>query len=132
MMTRVPGAGMRKRGAAGSAAGAARGEAWPAREVRCSVRAPMTEEAWPHPEHMTPRGGVASEQLAADLAADLARAEALLTAAPAGEATLHTIRFSVVEARLDLVQVLAFVAVHGRRHLRQLARIHAGDDGAGY
>lgn len=107
-----------------SAGRAARGEAWPAREACFSVLAALTEGAWPHPEHMTPRGGVAAEQLAADLAGDRARAEALLAGATAGEATLHTIRFSVVDARLDLVQVLAFVAVHGRRHLRQLERLH--------
>ena len=114
-----------------SAARAARGMSWPARPATFSLFASAATVSWPHPQHMTPGGGVEGARLAADLRSDLARAEELLARFPDGQATLHTIRFSVVDARLDLVQLLAFAGLHGWRHLRQLERLAAAARGAG-
>jgi hypothetical protein len=41
---------------------------------------------------------------------------------PDGEGALHTIRFSVVHARLDLYQFLKVIELHLRRHLAQMER----------
>jgi len=77
---------------------------------------------WPHPVHMTPAGERALSDTAADLQRDRVRCLALLAAMPEGQGTLHTIRMSLIDARLDLYGWLGLIAVHGERHLRQLER----------
>ncbi len=80
------------------------------------------ERPWPAPEHMIPTGELTRSEIRTRLEGDRARCLAHLRAAPDGEGTLHTIRFSVVDERLDLYQYLGLIDVHLRRHLAQLRR----------
>ena len=100
----------------------ARGDQPPtkASDVTALERISQREFAWPHPEHMTPSGTLAPEDLDRQLCADRDRCLALLDEFPGGGGALHTIRMSVVDARLDLYQFLAVIDLHARRHLRQL------------
>ena len=104
---------------------AARGEAWPLHPARVRDLDVILDGAWPHPEHMSPTGQTGAAEVGAGLRKDLGRCAALLARFPEGEGTLHTIRFSVVERRLDLAGVLVFAGFHARRHLAQLARNRA-------
>ncbi len=111
-----------------SARRVARGEPWPRGlpgpdHVR---RLGERSQAWPHPQHMTPSGTRALSQTAMDLERDRGRCLALLEAMPEGQGSLHQIRMSVIEARLDLYGWLGLIAVHGERHLRQLERVAGG------
>ena len=45
---------------------------------------------------------------------------------PDGQGSLHSIRMSVIDARLDMYGWLGLIAVHGERHLRQLERVAGG------
>lgn len=83
------------------------------------------EFTWPHPEHMTPTGTLGPAELDRQLCADRDRCLALLDEFPTGGGALHTIRMSVVDARLDLYQFLAVIDLHARRHVRQLERNRA-------
>jgi len=85
---------------------------------------------WPHPEHMTPRGGRARDELRRELDQQCARFLDLLRRTPRGEGALHAVRMSVVGARLDLYQFLALVDLHLERHLAQLERTAAALDAA--
>ena len=78
---------------------------------------------WPAPEHMVPTGRATRSQIRAALERDRTRCLAHLRALPNGEGSLHTIRFSPADRRLDLYQFLAVVELHLRRHLAQLERI---------
>lgn len=102
----------------------ARGLAWPAAPARFAPILPLTsrEFAWAAPDHMVPTGRLSPAACAVRLAADRDRCRALLAEFPAGEGTLHRIRMSVVDERLDLYQYLALIALHARRHLAQLER----------
>ena len=107
-----------------SARRVARGEPWPKGrpgpdQVQCLRE---RSQDWPHPEHMTPTGTVALSRTKDDLERDRGRCLALLEAMPEGQGSLHTIRMSVIEARLDLYGWLGLIAVHGERHLGQLER----------
>ena len=81
--------------------------------------------AWPAPEHMLPSGRASRSEVREALERDRARCLALLRAHPNGEGSLHTIRFSPADARLDLYQFSAVIELHVRRHLQQLARTRA-------
>lgn len=102
----------------------ARGLPWPTSVARFELLLPLTDRAftWTAPAHMRPTGGVTPTACGEALARDLGRCRALLAEFPAGEGTLHRIRMSVVDERLDLYQYLALVALHARRHLGQLER----------
>lgn len=78
--------------------------------------------AWSHPEHMGPTGGVERDELCARLAEQRARCLAPLAELPSGEGTLHRIRMSVVDRRLDLYQYLRVVELHAARHVDQIDR----------
>ena len=80
---------------------------------------------WPAPEHMLPTGRATRGEVRAGLERDRARCLALLRAHPAGEGSLHTIRFSPADARLDLYGFLGVIELHLRRHLAQLERARA-------
>jgi DinB superfamily len=80
---------------------------------------------WTHPEHMTPRGGRARDELRRELDEQRARCLDLLRRTPRGEGALHRVRMSVVGERLDLYQFLALVDLHLERHLAQLERAAA-------
>lgn len=80
---------------------------------------------WPHPEHMTPTAELDRAELDRRLRADRDRCLALLGEFPDGGGALHTIRMSVVDARLDLYQFLAVIDLHARRHARQMERNRA-------
>lgn len=119
-----------------SVARAARGEAWPARPPALEVvaEAARAPRRWPHPEHMTPTGALAPAASARELGGQRARCLAFLAELPAGEGTLHRIRFSRIERpeedadRLDLYQWLELIARHAARHAGQIDRTVA--DGA--
>jgi hypothetical protein len=72
---------------------------------------------------MVPTGRATRSEIRAGLERDRARALALLRAHPAGEGSLHTIRFSPADAHLDLYQFLALIEIHLRRHLAQIERV---------
>lgn len=80
------------------------------------------EFAWESPEHMLPRGSVTARETAAVLSEQRRRALRLLARTRDGAGGLHTISMSVAGARLDLYQILAFVALHMERHARQMDR----------
>ncbi|MCE9593430.1 MAG: DinB family protein [Planctomycetes bacterium] len=79
---------------------------------------------WRHPEHMTPTGTPSRSELRERLTQQREQLLGLLDALPAGEGALHRIRISVVgdDDRLDLYQLLHFIALHLARHCAQLAR----------
>jgi hypothetical protein len=71
---------------------------------------------------MLPTGRSTRSEVRAGLERDRARTLSLLRAHPAGEGSLHAIRFSPLDARLDLYQFLGVIEVHLRRHLAQIER----------
>jgi len=83
------------------------------------------EFAWTHPEHMTPTGRVERAELASRLDGDRARCLGLLDEFADGAGALHSIRMSVVDARLDLYGFLQVIDLHARRHVRQMERNRA-------
>ena len=105
----------------------ARGDEVPAEpsDVTHLERIARREFTWQHPEHMTPTGELEPASLDRQLCADRDRCLALLDEFPDGGGALHTIRMSVVDARLDLYQFLAVIDLHARRHVRQLERNRA-------
>jgi len=81
------------------------------------------ERRWQHPEHMTPSPEVPLSASIEQLVHDRAACLEVLDEHPAGEATLHTVRFSVLgEARFDAYQFLAVIRWHALRHLAQVRR----------
>jgi len=80
------------------------------------------ERAWSSPEHMLPGGERTRDEIRTRLEADRTRCLALLRELPDGEGSLHTIRFSPADARLDLYQFLGVIDLHLRRHLAQMRR----------
>lgn len=82
----------------------------------------LREHAWDAPAHMLPRGSSTPDEIRARLEDDRRRCLAHLCALPEGEGTLHRIRFSVVDRKLDLYQFLRVIDLHTRRHLAQMER----------
>jgi hypothetical protein len=82
------------------------------------------EFRWRHPEHMTPTGAPSRVELRERLAAQRALLLPWLDEFGRGEGALHRIRISVVagDDRLDLYQLLHFIALHIARHRAQLER----------
>ena len=80
------------------------------------------ERPWDAPEHMLPTGTCTRADIRARLEDDRRRCLAHLRELPAGEGTLHRIRFSVVGQKLDLYQFLRVIDLHTRRHLAQMER----------
>jgi len=80
------------------------------------------EQRWDAPAHMLPNGLCTRSELREQLESDRRRCLAHLRELPAGEGTLHRIRFSVVGEPLDLYQFLRVIDLHARRHLAQLRR----------
>ena len=78
--------------------------------------------AWETPEHMRPTRSVTASETAAILSEQRRRALRLLARTRDGAGALHSISMSVAGARLDLYQLLAFVALHMERHARQMDR----------
>lgn len=78
---------------------------------------------WPHPEHMTPSGTRSPQALRAELRGQIDATRELARATPEGYGALHSIRMSVIGARLDLYGYLAVIDRHAARHLGQLARL---------
>jgi len=80
---------------------------------------------WEAPEHMLPRGAVTLEAVRATLATQCRQSLSLIDMLPAGEGTLHTIRMTVLgpDARLDVYELLVFIALHAERHTAQVRRI---------
>ena len=78
--------------------------------------------AWESPEHMRPSGSITAREAAAMLRVQRRRALRLLERTRDGSGALHTISMSVAGTRLDLYQILAFVALHMERHARQMDR----------
>lgn len=103
---------------------AARGVPWPAGPPDFAGLACLasSEFRWESPAHMRPTGGVALERIEAALERDAGHAAELLRRLPAGEGTLHRIRFSPVDRHLDLYQYLAVLGLHAARHLASLER----------
>ncbi len=77
---------------------------------------------WTHPEHMSPTGSADRGELARELAEQCERLLAILRELPNGEGALHSLRMSVVEARLDLYQYARLIDLHLARHLGQMER----------
>lgn len=102
----------------------ARGLAWPTAPPAFAQLLPLTrrEFSWTAPGHMVPTGTLSPAACRARLESDGERCRALLAEFPAGQGTLHRIRMSVVDERLDLYQFIALIALHARRHLGQLER----------
>ena len=80
------------------------------------------EFAWESPSHMRPTGSVTERETIAMLRLQRRRALGILERTRDGSGALHTISMSVAGARLDLYQILAFVALHMERHARQMDR----------
>ncbi len=108
----------------------ARGAAWPATPPRHEHLATIAtlRTRWESPPHMLPRGEITLEEIRSALEQQRARMLALLAEMPAGEGTLHRIRMSVLPGRekLELYQMLDFIARHAERHLTQIERNAAG------
>ncbi len=108
----------------------ARGAGWPATPPRHEHLATIASlrVRWESPPHMLPRGEMALEEIRSALEQQRARMLALLAEMPAGEGTLHRIRMSVLPGRekLELYQMLDFIARHAERHLTQIERNAAG------
>ena len=77
---------------------------------------------WETPDHMRPTGSLTTPETVALLSAQRRRALGLLARARDGAGALHAISMSVAGARLDLYQLLAFVALHMERHAWQMDR----------
>jgi len=76
---------------------------------------------WPAPEHMRPSGALASSEVQARLAAQLAAARAVLRRLAGGAGALARVRMSVADlGPIDLYQWLAFLALHAERHGAQM------------
>jgi hypothetical protein len=80
------------------------------------------EFAWTSPEHMVPSGGATARELRALLSEQRRRCASILHRTRRGEGALHDVAMSVVGSRLDLYQLLAFVALHLERHAAQMHR----------
>ncbi len=78
--------------------------------------------AWTSPEHMVPSGAATARELRARLSEQRRRSLSLLLRTRRGEGALHSVSMSVVSVRLDLYQLLAFVALHMERHAAQIDR----------
>ena len=109
---------IRARATARTAAGE-RPEAEPSRLDHLEQLA-SRDRPWPAPEHMLPTGRRTRSEIRTRLEEVRARCLALLRELPDGEGTLHTIRFSPADARLDLYQFLGVIDLHLRRHLAQM------------
>jgi hypothetical protein len=83
------------------------------------------EFRWDAPEHMLPTGQASLDTVRANLVEQRDQALSLLDLLPAGEGSHHSIRMLVIgpDARLDLYELLAFIALHARRHAAQVRRI---------
>jgi DinB superfamily len=104
----------------------ARGELPPAAPSRIDhlEKLASSEFEWAAPAHMVPRGNASVSEIDAGLREQFERCAALLAEMPDGEGSLHRIRMSAVgeDARLDLYQFLAVVALHAERHARAMRR----------
>lgn len=80
------------------------------------------EFRWPHPAHMAPSGAADRGAIASELEQQRERCLSILRELPSGEGALHSLRMSVVGARLDLYQYLRLVDLHLLRHLGQMER----------
>jgi hypothetical protein len=87
---------------------------------------------WDAPEHMLPTGRVTLDTVRSALARQREQALSLLDMLPTGEGSLHTIRMTILgpDARLDVYEFLAFIALHAERHAAQARRIHGALGGA--
>jgi hypothetical protein len=85
------------------------------------------EFRWDAPEHMLPTGRTSLDAVRAKLSEQRDQALSLLDMLPAGEGRHHSIRMLIVgpDARLDLYEFLAFIALHVERHAAQVRRITA-------
>ena len=86
------------------------------------------EFRWSRPDHMAPGGRIGRGELRTQLMEQREQCSSLTTAVGSGAGALHRIRMTVVGERLDLHQMLGFVAMHLARHLEQIERIAAGAD----
>ncbi len=100
-----------------------RGEPWPRGATDLERVAAAVPGPWAHPDHMTPTGDAAPAESARRLEEQLARCLACLDEMPDGQGTLHRIRMSRVDARLDLYEYLELVARHAERHVAQIERV---------
>lgn len=109
-----------------SAARAGRGERPRAQPSRLDhlEKIASSEFAWKAPDHMRPSGRMDAPEIEGRLRDDLATCLAHLSAMPAGEGSLHSVRMSVIgeTERLDLYQFLQVIALHTERHARQMRR----------
>lgn len=107
-----------------------RGELWPTGppRIRDVLELAAGNEAWPHPEHMTPVGAFDALRLRATFSNQATEALAHLRALPPGAGTLHRIRMSRVpgDDRLGLADYVAVLTGHAARHVRQIERTLRG------
>jgi hypothetical protein len=82
---------------------------------------------WEAPEHMLPTGQPGFDTVRLTLRMQREQALGLLERLAVGGGSLHTIRMTVLgpEARLDSIELLAFIALHAERHASQARRILA-------
>ena len=85
---------------------------------------------WHRPDHMAPTGEVASGEVRAELATQLAECESLLERLGDERGRLAVVTMSVADlGKIDIYEWLFFLGEHMRRHLAQLEVI-AGEWGA--
>ena len=82
--------------------------------------------AWVRPAHMEPTGTTPPAEVAALLREQLHRCQLVLARLPNGEGVLHRTTMSVNElGKLDVYELVHFLAQHAARHLTQIERAAA-------